>query len=83
MIGTDWRAGQNPAMDSHPDATRLVPSYLTVSEAAAYVRLHPEHLQKLVRRGDGPARLKIGRSVRFARQELDRWMASHGPQMAA
>ena len=58
-------------------------TYMTIREAAAYLRVHPEHLKKLCRQARGPRRIVIGRSVRFARADLDAWMAQHAQGAAA
>jgi excisionase family DNA binding protein len=57
--------------------------YLTTREAAALLRLHPEVLSRMRRQGRGPRAIVIGRSVRFARADLDAWMARHAQGAAA
>lgn len=48
--------------------------WLTRREAAAYLRLGESTLAKLFISGAGPAAIKIGKSVRYARNDLDKWM---------
>lgn len=50
--------------------------WLTRKEAAQYCRLGESTLAKLFVSGGGPAAIKIGRSVRYAVSDLDRWMNS-------
>ena len=49
--------------------------YMTIDEAAAYLRLSRETLYKYVQRGIMPA-AKIGRHWRFDKLAIDRWIAS-------
>jgi excisionase family DNA binding protein len=62
---------QNGAMQSQPH------EYMTNPEAAEYVRIHPAHLQKLCRLGRGPRVIRLGRAVRYSRDDLNTWMSSH------
>ena len=50
--------------------------YLNANEAAAVLRFTPQHLRLLARRGEIP-HIKIGRTLRFRRVDLDGWMAAH------
>ena len=53
---------------------------LTEKEAAAYINMSVSYLQKdrmngaLKNRAPGPAYLKIGRSVRYFKDDLDIWI---------
>lgn len=58
-------------------------AYMTVREAAAFVRVHPEHLKRLCRQGRGPRVIRLGRALRYARADLDAWMAQHAQGAAA
>lgn len=49
-------------------------SWLTRKEAASYLRLGESTLAKLFVSGNGPIAIKIGKSVRYARSDLDAWM---------
>lgn len=49
---------------------------LTEREAAPLTGLQVSTLQKLRVTGDGPAFLKLGRSVRYAEEDLTAWLAS-------
>ena len=51
-------------------------TWLTRKEAAHYCRLGESTLAKLFVSGEGPAAIKIGRSVRYAVVDLDLWMNS-------
>lgn len=46
-----------------------------VPEAAQYLGLSESHLNTLRWSGGGPAFLKLGRSVRYEKSDLDAWLA--------
>lgn len=55
--------------------------FMTRTEAAAMVRMHPNSLDRLCAQGLGPKRVKIGKpggkgSVLFDREEVERWIAT-------
>lgn len=51
---------------------------LTVAEAAALLKLHPETIRRAIRTGELPA-TKFGyRTVRINRSDLDKWVKSKG-----
>lgn len=45
-------------------------------KAAEYITLAPGTLERLRVQGSGPPYLKLGRSVRYRRTDLDQWMES-------
>ena len=50
---------------------------LTREQAAAYLGLKPQTLASwVVRHIQGPPFIKVGRSVRYRRTDLDRWLDS-------
>lgn len=51
----------------------LEPRLLKIADAACYLNYHEETLYELARKGFIPV-VKVGRSVRFDRLELDRWI---------
>jgi predicted DNA-binding transcriptional regulator AlpA len=51
-------------------------SNIKVTEAARYVGLSKSTLDKLRMGDEGPAFFKIGRSVIYATDDLDSWLAS-------
>jgi excisionase family DNA binding protein len=55
---------------------------LTLAAAADFLKISPEILRRHARNGVIPAH-KEGRSWRFSRQELENWLHSGGPQVAA
>lgn len=55
------------AFDSESDV------YLTPREAAAYLKLSPVTLAQWRCKDRGPAFLKLGAAVRYARRDLDAW----------
>ena len=54
------------------------PDLLTTTEAAAYLRVHPETVRTWARQGVIPA-VKFGNrgGFRFRREDLDAFLASH------
>ncbi len=52
--------------------------YLTLSEAAEYLQLHPESLRRKARRHEVPA-VKLGIEWRFKAATLDVWLAEGCP----
>lgn len=60
-------------------AGRIIPTdpdaLLHRSEAAELAALSPRTLEALAIRGDSPPMIKIGRSVRYRRRDLLKWLA--------
>lgn len=50
--------------------------YLTTKEAAKYLSLASSTLEKHRSTGDGPKFKKLGRSIRYAKKDLDEWADS-------
>ena len=53
-----------------------IASLRTPKEAAQFLKLSTSWLAKARMRGDGPAFIKIGRSVRYSEAALQEWMKS-------
>jgi predicted DNA-binding transcriptional regulator AlpA len=49
---------------------------LTATDAANLLRLSPSWLAKARMRGDGPAYVKLGRSIRYTETGILQWMRS-------
>ena len=64
-----------------PTAKEALPSseIMTVKELAAYLRVHPSTLYKLLRRGMLPG-FRIGSEWRFHRGVVDRWRLEGNPE---
>jgi len=61
-----------------PAAEQLVePTYLTVAEVAALLRLSPKSVYRLAAQDPTMPLLKIGGSVRWPRERLLRWLQDH------
>jgi excisionase family DNA binding protein len=56
--------------------TETEPTYLTAKEAAKYLRVSLNWLYLQVAREAIPA-IHVGRSIRFLKRDLDRWMAQN------
>ena len=46
---------------------------LTVAEAAELLRVHPNHVYELIRRGELP-HVRLGRIIRLPRHRLHQWI---------
>ncbi len=55
------------------------PGVLTADEAAALLKISRSHFYKLVRTGRAPGPIRLGRAVRWLRQELDAWLEAGAP----
>lgn len=47
---------------------------LTREECAEYARFSVGALKNLAYRGEGPPMVKLGRSVRYRRSDVDKWL---------
>jgi excisionase family DNA binding protein len=47
---------------------------LTISEAAAAIRISRRHLQNLLRQGEGPPVIQLGRRRIIRREALSHWL---------
>jgi predicted DNA-binding transcriptional regulator AlpA len=56
------------------DAVEAYPEYLNTPQAAAYLGLSESLLEKRRCTGGGPPYSKIGKAVRYLRDDLDVWM---------
>jgi len=50
-----------------------IPEIMTGHEVAEYLKLHPETVQRLAKRGDLSA-FRLGSDWRFRRADIDRWI---------
>jgi predicted DNA-binding transcriptional regulator AlpA len=53
-----------------------ISTLLTAKEAAKFLKVSLSWLAKARMRGDGPAYLKVGRSIRYLETSLMQWMKS-------
>jgi len=63
-------------MRTLPNATSMLPFYLTTAEAAAYLRLKERKVYDLVRQGHIPC-VRVTGKLLFPRQALDLWVMNH------
>ncbi len=47
---------------------------LTISEAAAYLKIPVETLRKWRAQGRGPKAIKLGRHLRYRQDDVDQWI---------
>jgi excisionase family DNA binding protein len=50
--------------------------FLTVNEVSEYLSVKPSTLYSMVKNGQLP-HYRIGRLIRFKREDVDRWMEGH------
>lgn len=50
------------------------PEYMTRGEAARYLKLGTSKMGKYFVIGNGPVGIKVGRSIRYRKSDLDAWM---------
>ena len=75
----DKMQGRRTTMDAAVERARAelpAPAYMDVHAAAAYLSLTRKKLEGPRTLGCGPRYSKLGRLVRYARVELDAWMAA-------
>jgi excisionase family DNA binding protein len=65
---------QRPAPQSASPSASL---YLRTKDAARLLGLSVATLEAWRLKGKGPRATKLGNAVRYSREELDRWLASH------
>jgi predicted DNA-binding transcriptional regulator AlpA len=63
--------------DGTGSAGTSVERFLTVGEAAAFLRLIHSWLAKARMRGDGPRYVKIGSAIRYSESALLQWIRSN------
>lgn len=47
--------------------------FIDLEGLAPYVPYHPQHIRKLVKRGEFPAPVKLGRRTAFRRRDIREW----------
>jgi len=55
---------------------KTMPEIMTTKELAAYLRLHEVTIQRYAADGVIPS-IRIGRSWRFSKEEIDKWLAGN------
>jgi predicted DNA-binding transcriptional regulator AlpA len=56
--------------------------FILLTELRPIVPLHPQHIRKLVKRGEFPAPLKVGGRTVFRRRDIREWARRQGPTIA-
>lgn len=59
---------------------RLAPEFLSTAEAALYLDMSPQWLEKARHLGYGPPFVKLAKMVRYKRSALDEWMSKYTVQ---
>jgi excisionase family DNA binding protein len=62
------------ALNIHGIDLKEQPATLTLENVAAYLRVHPSTIYRLLKKKQLPA-FKLGRDWRFDRESIDRWRA--------
>ena len=66
-----------PLLQDRQFLAQALSEWLTVPEAAAYLKISESALRTLVNRSRVPFCKPSGRMIRFKRSELDSWLESH------
>ena len=66
-----------PLLQDRQFLAQALSEWLTVPEAAAYLKVSDTALRTLVNRRRVPFHKPSGRMIRFKRSELDKWLGSH------
>jgi hypothetical protein len=61
---------------------RIAPAYLRLRDAADYLSVTQQYLNKIERMGQGPRRIKKGRMTFYAIADLNAWMRGSEEQAA-
>jgi len=64
-------------LDGSKDKDNELPAYMTPVEASAYLRIPKGSLDNMRYVGDGPAYVKIGKSVYYRKTDCDAFMADN------
>jgi excisionase family DNA binding protein len=61
-----------------PDTLTRLPTFLTVDELAALMRLNRKTVYDAIDKGEIPGAQRIGRSIRITRDTVVAWLKSQG-----
>src|SRR5262249_55446148 len=67
----------NARLEAIEQALTARPEYLDTIAAAKYCGISKEHLEALRCKGAGPRSYKLGRLVKYSRDDLDAWVRSN------
>ncbi|WP_232536965.1 helix-turn-helix domain-containing protein [Cystobacter fuscus] len=71
-----------PSLPTPTDAGINAPEFLTVDEAAVFLRVNRKTLYESIRRGEVPGVVHLGRSIRIRRSVLVCWSPGNsGPAL--
>jgi predicted DNA-binding transcriptional regulator AlpA len=70
-------SAQSSICGSPQKSAPVVMSLLTPREAARLLKVSVSWLAKARMRGDGPAYIKVGRSIRYTEIALQQWLKAH------
>ena len=73
---SDWRRQRSKNPTPKPPAPPPPAALLPVGHAAHYVAVGRSRIYQLAAAGEFPQPIKVGRSVRWIRAELDAWIAA-------
>jgi excisionase family DNA binding protein len=59
------------------DASERQGELLTVREVADLLKVSVSTVERMTRRGEGPPSVKFGRSRRWLRRDVERWLERH------
>jgi hypothetical protein len=70
-------SAQSSICGSQQKSAPIVMSLLTPREAARLLKVSLSWLAKARMHGDGPAYIKVGRSIRYTEIALQQWLKAH------
>jgi predicted DNA-binding transcriptional regulator AlpA len=76
MPSEPLNSARDSVTSSKSISTKGPNALLTAQEAAQYLRMSLSWLAKARMRGDGPAYVQVGRSIRYSETTLAQWMKS-------
>ncbi len=59
-----------------------IPPIATVAEIARYLRVRPNHIYAMFKRGEIPGGKRVGRSIRFKSEIVMKWFEDDEPEIS-
>jgi predicted DNA-binding transcriptional regulator AlpA len=72
-----------PPATPDPTDTLEDEGFVLLSELRPIIPLHPQHIRKLVRRGEFPAPVRLGGRTAFRRRDIREWARQQKPMQRA
>jgi len=72
----------NAAVESAAAVSTADDRLMTIAELAAYLQIPEQTVYRWRKRGAGPKGFRVGRHVRFRRDDVDAWLETLGDSVA-